>query len=311
MRIGVTGGAGFIGGYVVDALVERGHEPVIFDRGRDRQRRHPGVDLFFGDVTRERDVFELAAHVDGIIHLAAVLGTQETIGNPTPAAETNIYGGLNFLRAITLYDLPGAYICVGNHWMLNPYSITKTTIEKFCRMFATEHGTRVNMVRAVNAYGPHQRAAAPYAAGKVRKITPAFVCRALCGEPIEVYGNGDQVSDMVWVGDVAMALVHSVELAAVNDVFAEVVEVGPARSATVNEVAELVSREAERHTGIRVPVMHLPMRPGEIANDKVTADVATLRNVGWSADDLVPLEVGMARTVDWFVANEGVTWLRP
>lgn len=311
MRVGVTGGAGFIGGYVVDALIERGHEPVIFDRHRDRETRHPGVDLFYGDVTSERDVFELAAHTDGVIHLAAILGTQETMANPTPAAETNIYGGLNFLRAITLYDLPGVYICVGNHWMLNPYSITKTTTEKFCRMFAIEFGTRVNMVRAVNAYGPHQRAAAPYASGKVRKITPAFACRALCERPIEVYGDGEQVSDMVWVGDVAMALVRSLELANSGETFKEVVEVGPQKSATVNEVAELVSKQAERHTGVRVPVFHAPMRPGEIAGDRVTADVGTLANIGWTADDLVPLELGMAKTVDWFAENEGVTWTRP
>lgn len=311
MRVGVTGGAGFIGGHVIDVLTERGHEPVIFDRVKDRKTRHPGVDLFYGDVTSERDMFELAAHTDGVIHLAAVLGTQETMGNPTPAAETNIYGGLNFLRAVTLYDMPGVYICVGNHWMLNPYSVTKTTTERFCRMFSIEHDTRVNMVRAVNAYGPHQRAASPYASGKVRKITPAFACRALCGEPIEVYGDGEQVSDMVWVRDVALALVLSLERAQAGEVFPEVVEVGPEISATVNEVAHLVAEVAAQHTGELVPVIHAPMRPGEIAGDRVTADTATLHHVGLTGADLVDLHDGMTQTVDWFAANEGITWSRP
>lgn len=311
MRVGVTGGAGFIGGYVVDSLLERGHEPVILDRLKDRETRHPDVDVFFGDVTSERDMFELAAHTDGIIHLAAVLGTQETMANPIPAAETNIYGGLNFLRSITLYDMPGVYICVGNHWMLNPYSVTKTTTEKFCRMFATEHGTLVNMVRAVNAYGPYQRAAAPFASGKVRKITPAFVCRALSGMPVEIYGDGEQVSDMVWVGDVAKAMVIALEKAEIGEVFPNVVEVGPEKSATVNEVANLVCELAAKHTGKVADVVHMPMRPGEIPGDRVTADVSTLANIGLDADDLVGLEEGMSKTVNWFAENRDITWKAP
>jgi UDP-glucose 4-epimerase len=124
---------------------------------------------------------ELAAHVDGIIHLAACLGTQETIQNPRPAAETNVQGGLNFLEAIAQYDIPGVYIGVGNHWMNNTYSISKTTVERFAAMFNKERGTRCNIVRLVNAYGPYQSVAPPFGPAKVRKITPAFVCRALTG----------------------------------------------------------------------------------------------------------------------------------
>jgi UDP-glucose 4-epimerase len=195
--------------------------------------------------------------------------------------------------------------------MLNPYSITKTTTEKFCRMFSIEHATRVNMIRAVNAYGPHQRAAAPYASGKVRKITPAFVCRALTGEPIEVYGDGEQVSDMVWVRDVALALVIALERANEGTVFPDVVEVGPSISANVNEVAELVAEYAAAHTGTKVPIVHAPMRPGEIAGDRVTADTKTLRHVELTDADLVSLTDGMRETVDWFARNEGVTWSRP
>ena len=87
------------------------------------------------------------------------------------------------LQAAAQYDLPGVYIGVGNHWMNNTYSISKTQVERFVDMYNTERGTRVNIVRVVNAYGPRQLAAHPYGPGKVRKITPAFICRALRDEP--------------------------------------------------------------------------------------------------------------------------------
>src|SRR5215217_4756458 len=99
-KVGVTGGMGFIGRYVVEELQDNGLVPVIFDH----HRRSPGeydrdVEVFFGDVRDETAMTEFAAHVDGMIHLAAVLGTQETIHNPRPAALSNLMGGLNFLEA--------------------------------------------------------------------------------------------------------------------------------------------------------------------------------------------------------------------
>jgi UDP-glucose 4-epimerase len=96
---------------------------VVFDHHRSGPRDY---EVILGDIRDATAMVELAAHCDGIIHLAAVLGTQETIFNPRPAAETNLVGGLNFLEAVSQYDLPGVYIAIGNHWMNNSYSISKT-----------------------------------------------------------------------------------------------------------------------------------------------------------------------------------------
>ena len=302
----VTGAHGFIGRHVVDNLVSRGERVLAFDRQRHHEPQ-PGVTDFLGDIRDATDVTEAMAHATGFIHLAAVLGTQETIANPIPAAETNIIGGLNILEAGAQYGLPGVYICVGNHWMNNTYSITKTAVERFVRMFNTDRGTRVNLVRVVNAYGPRQVAAAPYGPGKVRKIIPAFVCRALSGTPIEVYGDGEQVSDMVWVQDVAEALVRALQKAASG--FSDLcIEVGPERHTTVNDVAQLVSEAAECVTGRRMPIEHVPMRPGEQIGRSVTADVDTLQLIGLDAASLLPLPEGIRRTVDWFWEHMGSAW---
>ena len=294
MKILVTGGAGFIGSYVVEKCIERGHEPIIFDH-YNRQEEYP-CPVILGDVRDEVAVTEAMAHVDAWIHLAAVLGTQETIDNPRPAAQSNLMGGLNMLAAAKQYNLPGTYIGVGNHWMNNPYSITKTMIERFVSMYNKEHGTRVNIVRAMNAYGPRQRPVPPWGDSKVRKITPSFICRALTGENIEVYGDGRQISDMCWVGDVAQALVVATEKAAQDIVFPEAVEVGPAHSKQVGEIAHLIVHL----TGSDSQVVNLPMRPGEIPGATVSADINTLKYVDMTEASLMPVAKGMEITIDYY-----------
>jgi UDP-glucose 4-epimerase len=326
MKIGITGGAGFIGGYVAEVAIQRGHTVVIFDtRGRSQvlsptgmQYRDGMVESRLGDVRDATAMTELAAHTDGIIHLAACLGTQETIQNPRPAAETNIVGGLNFLEACTQYDIPGVYIGVGNHWMDNTYSISKTTVERFVRMFNAERGPQrsathpaalFNIVRLVNAYGPGQSVAPPFGPAKVRKITPSFICRALTGNPIEVYGDGSQVSDMVYVRDGAEALVRALEAAADGVVFDRAVEVGSAYPVTVGAVAEMVRAiVANKKASAGMPheavdITYLPMRPGETPGTPVVADISTLDMVRMDPFDLVHLGPGLEATIDWYAAH--------
>lgn len=309
MRVGVTGGAGFIGSFVVDELIQKGHEPLIFDHiGRTHRT---DVEVMLGDVRDSVTMVEMAAHVDGIIHLAAVLGTQETIKNPRPAVLSNIEGGLNFLEALDQYDLPGTYIAVGNHWMNNSYSISKTTVERFVNMYNKERKTRANIVRVVNAYGPRQRPAPPFGPGRVRKITPSFICRALSGMPVEVYGDGLQVSDMVYVDDVALALVRSLEEANDGKIFDEVIEVGPEEHHTVYEVAKEVISICEEFGYEPVNIINLPMRPGEIPGSKVIANTSTLELIGLSSSDFISLRDGMTATVEYFINSKGQHWNDP
>jgi nucleoside-diphosphate-sugar epimerase len=300
MRIGVTGGQGFIGTYVCEELERRGHEPVVFDR---RLVEGHGWEFMLGDVTDEVATMELGAHTDGIIHLAAMLGTQEWVYDPKPAAKVNIFGTLNVLESCKSNGIPMTYIAVGNHEMCNSYSTSKTAAERFCRQFA-DQGMPVNIVRAVNAYGPRQSVAKPYGSARVRKVIPSFTCRALSGDPLEVYGDGLQVSDCVHVTDVARVLVTSLEKAADGHVFDVTVEVGPVAHHTVLDIARFVKNAAVSAS----PIVHLPMRPGEEPGAHVVADVSTLALVGEDPSRFVPLDRGLFETVAWFREHRGVTW---
>lgn len=294
MRVLVTGGAGFIGGWVVEGLKARGHTPVVFDR--KGTPRHD-CEVHLGDTRDFTAVMESIGSTDGFIHLAGVLGTQETVDEPEPAVMTNVLGGLNVFRAARRYDKTGVYIAVGNHWMNNSYSITKTTAERFALMANAEWGTRIAVVRALNAYGPRQKAE------PVRKIMPNFVLPALHDEPITVYGDGEQVMDMIYVEDVAEVLIRA--LLEPHGVYESIFEAGTGVDTTVNDVLATVLRVTEQVRGLDEGalnglVKHVDMRPGEVQGSTVLGAPETLEPLGVLPWDLVTLEDGVERTVRWF-----------
>lgn len=282
-KVLVTGGAGFIGSHVCDNLIARGIRPVIFDHSNKLER--DDVDFFLGDTRDYTAVSEAIALCDGVIHLAGVLGTQETISKPQPAIETNIIGGINVFEAVKHYKVPAVYIAVGNHWMNNSYSITKTTAERFALMYNKEHGTKIAIVRGLNAYGPRQK---HY---PVRKIMPNFIIPALNGEPITVYGNGEQIMDMIYVKDLAEILVRA--LLNNHGIYDKIFEAGSGVKTSVKEIAEEVIRQVGSGT-----INFVPMRPGEIENSVVLADVSTLEPLG--DINFVSLKEGISLTIPYY-----------
>lgn len=301
-KILVTGGAGFIGSYVVEKLLRDGMDVITFDHylpgfGSISASRQKGAEYYIGDIRDEVAVTEAMSHVDGFIHLAGVLGTQETIGNPKPAVMTNITGGLNVLEAAAQYGAYGVNIAVGNHWENNPYSISKSAVERLAAMYHKERGVQVSSVRALNAYGPGQSVAAPYGTSKVRKIMPSFVMRALHNDDIEVYGNGAQIMDMIYVTDVADFLVDTLNHTREHGAFDETIEAGTGRETTVLEIAETVLQSVDSTSKLTF----LPMRPGETPGAVVLADLSIAKRLLYpEGKTLVSLEAGIAHTVAYY-----------
>lgn len=299
----VTGGAGFIGRYVVERLLKDGKRVLVLDHvgHQELMFEYDGVTLILGDMRDRVAVTEAMAHADGFIHLAGVLGTQETIGNPAPAIMTNIEGGLNVLEAAAQYDVPGVNIAVGNHWESNPYSISKSTVERLVKMYNAYRGTSVSVVRALNAFGPRQSVAAPYGPSKVRKIMPSFIMRALNGDDIEIYGDGDQIMDMIYVADVADFLVDALYATADNGHFVDVIEAGTGADTTVNDIAETVL-EAVRAAGVDTEskIVHIPLRAGETPGAVVKANVTTQYALYPEGREFIGLGVGVGRAVEYY-----------
>jgi len=287
MKILITGASGFIGSHTVEECLNRGYEVITFDRKFSKTPEK--MMRFVGDIRDRSAVNEAVSFCDAAINLAGILGTSENVNNPYPAVETNIFGGLNFFDACRKHNKRGVQITVGNWFMNNTYSITKRTLERFADMYNKEHGTQIAVVRGLSIYGERQ------SHKPIRKAVPNFICKALRGEVITIFGSGKSIQDQVYVKDLAKVLVE----AAVNSEtkFDKVYEVGTGIKTTVNEIAELINFLADNKAGIN----HIPMRAGETDNATILGDPNTLTelNIG----PLTDIQTGYKKTISWYKEN--------
>lgn len=337
MIIGVTGGSGFIGSYICEELIKRNHTPFVLDH---KGRVTHGL---LGDVRDATIVMELAAHVDAIIHLAAVLGTSETIDAPYAAAETNIMGTINVFESASRYKIPVVFAAVGNANIgRGTYCITKSCGERFVNMYREDRGLRVASIRPMNAYGPRQSVPAPYGSAKVRKIVPSFICSALAGDPMRLYGGGTQISDSVFVGDVANVFVTTLERLFDGLTLDHPIDVGNAKPSSVLEVAQEVAKNIEGAIVDAVPMragepyggaiqthtdllkivkavceVNPLLRPIDVhrtvreLGTVVSADIHTLKAIEVNPESFLSLSQGIELTVNWYRENENKVWKNP
>ncbi len=272
MRVLVTGGKGFIGKVVCRKLAERGITPVTYDL--------PDFNIEF-----RASLKEAVRECDGAIHLAGILGTSETLDRTIEAVRINTEGALNFILAVKAKPMPAVMISVGHHWMLNPYAITKKAAENFAFMANAEYGTKIAVVRAYHAYGPGQKAK------PIRKIIPSFVTRALRGQPIQIFGDGSQVIDLIHVEDVAEALVRALVMD--HGVYGETLEAGTSVPWTVDAAAEAVRKLLGAP-----PTEYLAHRAGEQAG-AVLADF-NLEALGLNPLAMRQFEAELPGVVEWY-----------
>jgi len=284
-KILVTGGAGFIGSHVCDNLIERGYEVLTFDR----HLIYGKADTLIGDIKDFEAVYDAVSKCDGVIHLAGRLGTAETIKTPLSSVEVNIIGSLNVFEAVKQLNKKAVYISVGNYFMNNAYSITKNTAERFALMYNKEFGTQIAVVRGLNAYGERQKHK------PVKKMIPNFILKALKKEPIEIYGDGEQIMDLIYVKDLAEILVRALILDHYN--YYKVMDAGTGNRLSVNTIAKTINSLAGNEKGID----YLPMRQGEPEKSVVLGNPDTLKPLG--KINFTPLEVGLLKTIEWYKKN--------
>ncbi|MEH1015654.1 NAD(P)-dependent oxidoreductase [Micromonospora sp. CPCC 206060] len=286
MRAVVTGGSGFLGSTIARYLLEEGHEVTILDRVTPGTKGLP-VDAPFvqGDI-RDRDLLDRVFQgADEVYHLAGVLGTAELQESVRDAVDINVSGTVNVFEAATALGVPRLFYPGKPNVWLNTYTITKDAAEQFGRMFNGSGGTRICSLRYFNAYGPGQSLL------PIRKIIPAFAVQAVRGLPLEVFGDGEQIVDMIYSYDIAALTVRFTRTER-TDV---VPDCGTGVQMSVNDVARSVNEYFGNQAGIR----HLPMRPGETPNTVLTADTTALTGI---LGDLAvaPYESSLASTLDWY-----------
>ena len=308
MRIVVTGGAGFLGSHLCDAIMARGHLAVCVDNfatGRAENVGHligqPGFTLIEADVSTG---LEVPGPVDAVAHLASPASPPEyqrlpietlAVGsrgteNALRLAERN---GARFVLASTseVYGDPVVHPQPEEYWgNVNPvgprsvYDEAKRFAEALTRAYAGTRGVNAGIIRIFNTYGPRMSA-------RDGRIVTNFITQALNGEPLTIYGDGTQTRSFCYVDDLIRgitAMIDSAERGPVN--------LGNPEEFTVTEFAQLVLRV----TGSPSAIAHLPL---PVDDPSRRCPVITRANsaLGWQPE--VRAEDGIRRTVDWFRAR--------
>ena len=302
MRTLVTGGAGFIGSHLVDALVAAGHDVVVVDdlsRGT-RHQVHPQAELIVLDICDAElgDVVGRAAP-DVVFHEAAQIDVRESVRDPLADAGTNVVGTVNVLAACAdagvrrvvfastggaIYGdtenipTPETHACAPE----SPYGTAKLCAEAYGGTFHRIRGLEFVALRYGNVYGPRQD---PHGEAGVVAI---FATRLLRGEPCVINGDGGQTRDYVYVGDVVAANLQALAVTS-----PAVFNIGTGIETDVNQLYARLRDAA----GSSLDAEHGPAKPGE--QRRSALDIACAREVlQWAP--AVGLDDGLRRTLDFF-----------
>lgn len=315
MRVLVTGGAGFIGSHIVDALAARGHQPAVVDDLSSGRREHlpPGVPLHVVDICDYRKlaaVFE-EFQPDWVCHQAAQMSVSRSVREPIFDAQVNVLGLLHVLElavragAQRVVFASSGGVLYGDVFEpaaedhpaapISPYGITKWVGEKYLEFYAREHGLQTVALRYANVYGPRQN---PHGEAGVVAI---FSQKMLAAQEATIFGDGTLVRDYVYVGDVARSNLLAFECELPEDFVA--LNIGTGVGTDVNTLAARIHAAAvgaRRRRGLpgNVPLArHGDPRPGDLKSSLVSAAKAHAL-LGWRPT--VAVADGLAETVAWF-----------
>jgi UDP-glucose 4-epimerase len=309
LRVLVTGGAGFIGSHVVDALVEAGHDVSVVDNlsTGNSANLNPKAHFYQADIrTPELAAVFDQARPEVIDHHAAHADVRESVADPRYDAEVNVLGSLNVLqqaarvgaRKVIFISSGGA--CYGDPielpcteatplLPLSPYAASKAAIEVYLYTFQQTFGLDYTVLRYANIYGPRQDLQA-----EEGRVVAIFTRLMLQGGQPRINGDGEQQRDFVHVADVVAANLKVLEQGS-----GEAYNIGTGQPASVNQIFNLL-KQIIGFTGER---LNGPALAGEVQRIWLDASKAR-RELGW--EPKMSLEAGLRDTVDYFRGQLGL-----
>jgi nucleoside-diphosphate-sugar epimerase len=305
MRVVVTGGAGFLGSHLCDAIMARGDTAVCVDNlatGRPDNVAHlmgqPGFTFVEADVSSALDV---AGPVDAVAHLASPASPPDYLRLPLETLAVGSHGtenalrlahrhGARFVLASTseIYGDPAVHPQTEDYWgNVNPvgprsvYDEAKRFGEALTRAYRETNGVNAGIIRIFNTYGPRMSA-------RDGRIVTNFITQALNGDPLTVYGDGSQTRSFCYVDDLIRGIMGMIDCAESGPV-----NLGNPEEFSVTDFARLVLRV----TGSDSPVEHLPL-PVDDPTRSCPAIARASEVLGWQPQ--IGVEDGVRRTVEWF-----------
>jgi UDP-glucose 4-epimerase len=310
MKALVTGGGGFIGSNVVRALLERGDDVRVLDNFSTGSRANlagleSDVQLVEGDLRSYERVHAAVRGVEVVFHQGALPSVPRSVQDPLTTTAVNIEGTLNVLLAArdegvrrivnasssSVYGNAGALPRVETQAPdpISPYAVAKLAAERFCTSFSRVYGMEIVSLRYFNVFGPRQDPTSQYAA-----VVPRFIRAIADGDPVTIYGDGEQSRDFTYVDNVVDANLLAAEAAGIGG---EILNVATGGSVTVNALAEtigaLLSKPVEK--------WYEPARDGDVLAS--WADVSEARRL-LGFEPKVDFEDGLRRAADYLLGKD-------
>jgi UDP-glucose 4-epimerase len=296
----ITGGCGFLGSHLAERLCERNSVRILdnlsggsADNIKGFQER---VELIRTEVTDPDEIMEHFEGIDIVYHLAADVNVQRSMEEPAHTMMVNVVGTNAVLEAASKTGVKRAVftssaavygdgeVPVSERQKTKPvsiYGLTKENGEEICRIYNNVFKFPVVVLRLMNMYGPRQRADSPYSG-----VISLFARKIKNGEPVTIYGDGEQTRDFLYVTDAVDALT----LAAEKNVAGKIINVGTGKEVSVNRLVRILGEI----TGKNPQVIHAPPRKGDIVRSY--ADISLARELlGFSPS--VSIEDGMRQLV--------------
>lgn len=281
MNILVTGGAGFVGSHVVEILATEGHKITVVDNFSSGNvenlaevKQNQNVEIVDCDI-RELDA-QIFNAIEAVIHLAAIVGVQESIDNPIETHDVNVNGTLNVLEAcrkarVKKFIFASSAAVYGDAKKLpitedtplqplSPYALHKVIGEQYAKLYSDQHDIKAVALRFFNIYGPRQKAGGY--AGLITALKQAINEQS----QVSIYGDGLQTRDFIHVRDVAAAIVASLEVENSMSIY----NVGDGQAKSVKEILDLM----QTTTGKAINVARKPARK-EVRNS--VADISKIK----------------------------------
>jgi UDP-glucose 4-epimerase len=277
-RVLVTGGAGFIGSHLVEALLAKGYKVRVLDNlstGKvgNLPMDNANLNLVIGDVADSATVAQAMRDCSAVVHLAAVASVQASVDDPVSTHQSNFVGTLNvceamvkagikrvvFASSAAIYGNNGEGSAIDEDTPkspLTPYASDKLASEYYLDFYRREHGLEPVIFRFFNIFGPRQDPSSPYSG-----VISIFTERAMKQQPVSIFGDGEQTRDFVYVEDLVRILLQAVEA---HEPMAGAVNIGLSRSTSLNDlIAEL-----DAATGNSLTVNYQAPRQGDIRHSR-------------------------------------------
>jgi UDP-glucose 4-epimerase len=290
MKYLVTGGTGFIGRHLVRELA-RNADVVVVDKWKDTEFDKTNVVVHQGNVAIMgfADWDRLLDGVDTVYHLCGLLGTSELYSRIVEAERVNVLATLTLLEAMRRNGIMRmVYISKPNMWRHNVYTINKENCERYLEMYQAIYGLEATILRPFNVYGPEERIE------HYRKAVPYFIIAALKNEPLEVFGDGEQTMDLIYVRDCVKGFIAAGQPEAVG----MTLELGSGQDVSVNKLASMIIDLAASKSEIK----HIAMRKGETPHSVIRADTTAMKQVcGFTTE--TTLERGLSESINYYARH--------